>query len=193
MNNNLKSTSILVVEDKKLIREHLTTVLKKRFPYIKIYHAQDAKDALHKFIKNPCDIIILDMRLGKDSMSGIDVFRHLKAGGYKFYTIGVSAFIAEYAFASGHSGIDAFLQKPIENERLFNLIDDVISNQNKSIKSTFKLKLIPITIFLVGVVIAIVTNIISNILPNSIQKYLWLSWPLLIILIIISVILLLKK
>ncbi len=57
----------------------------------------------------------------------------------------------------------------------------------------FKKYIAPILIFLLGIFISIATNVASSALPSSLQPYYWLSWPLLAILTVVSVILLVKQ
>lgn len=56
-----------------------------------------------------------------------------------------------------------------------------------------KNKLLAIVIFILGIIIALVTNIASNTLPVEIKAYLWLSWPLLILLTITAIFLVWKQ
>jgi hypothetical protein len=51
----------------------------------------------------------------------------------------------------------------------------------------------PILLFLLGIIISIATNVASSVLPSSLQPYYWLSWPLLAILTVASIILLVKQ
>lgn len=54
-------------------------------------------------------------------------------------------------------------------------------------------KILPVGIFVVGLALTLVTNVATNILPQAITPYLWLSWPLLIILSLISVFLIWRQ
>jgi len=54
-------------------------------------------------------------------------------------------------------------------------------------------KALPIAIFVIGIALAIVTDIASSILPLTITPYLWLSWPFLALLTIISVFLIWRQ
>jgi len=67
-----------------------------------------------------------------------------------------------------------------------------ITNEDH-IKARRRLKPLPIILFLLGIAIAIVSNIASSILPLTVKPYLWVSWPLLILLTIVSVLLMLKQ
>jgi len=52
---------------------------------------------------------------------------------------------------------------------------------------------IPILSLILGILVAIVSNVASSMWPPAFQPYLWLSWPLLVILTVISIVLLLKQ
>ena len=52
---------------------------------------------------------------------------------------------------------------------------------------------IAVALLIVGVLITLVANIATNSIPKKFGPYLWVSWPLLIVLIIVSILLLLKQ
>jgi hypothetical protein len=54
-------------------------------------------------------------------------------------------------------------------------------------------QLIAIVPFLLGVLIALVTNVASSTLPKEWEPYLWLSWPLLGVLVMLSIFLVLRQ
>jgi hypothetical protein len=54
-------------------------------------------------------------------------------------------------------------------------------------------KPLAITLFILSIVIAIVTNVASDKLPEAWEPHLWLAWPLLVVLVIISILLVLKS
>lgn len=56
-----------------------------------------------------------------------------------------------------------------------------------------KKSVLPILSLILGIIIAIVSNVSSSIWPPALQPYLWLSWPLLVILTGISIVLLVKQ
>ena len=65
------------------------------------------------------------------------------------------------------------------------------SENNK--QRNFKKYILPILLFLLGIIISIVTNVASSALPPSFQPYYWLSWPILAVLTVVSIILLVKQ
>lgn len=52
---------------------------------------------------------------------------------------------------------------------------------------------VAVSSFILGIVISLVSNVATTVLPKVLDPYLWLSWPLLAALIVISVFLLLKQ
>lgn len=54
-------------------------------------------------------------------------------------------------------------------------------------------RIIAALLFLLGVSVALVTNVASNTLPKEWEPYLWLSWPLLLVLVVISLILVFRQ
>jgi hypothetical protein len=74
-----------------------------------------------------------------------------------------------------------------------NMVDDGPNLEVASPQAQPKLKVVPIALFVLGIVVAIVSNIASSVLPSGFVPYLWLSWPLLIMLMIISILLLRRQ
>lgn len=52
---------------------------------------------------------------------------------------------------------------------------------------------VAVALFVLGVLIAVVANVVSSTLPKELGPYLWLSWPVLGILVLVSVVLLPKQ
>jgi hypothetical protein len=63
---------------------------------------------------------------------------------------------------------------------------DYLQDMLSSTTSRQSKRIWAVVIALIGVVIAAVTNLATSIVPNTLLPYLWLSWPLLVILVIIS-------
>jgi len=88
----------------------------------------------------------------------------------------------------------------VRERKLLNFRDGVLSlllpghktKTRRRVKGN-KSKLVAILIFILGVVIALITNIASSTLPESLAPYLWLSWPLLLVLTIISALLMIRQ
>lgn len=69
-------------------------------------------------------------------------------------------------------------------------LNDYVGKKSGKVEQRIsKNPVVPILLFLLGIVIAIVSNVASSIFPLELQPYLWLSWPLLAILVVITIIL----
>jgi len=73
MNNN---KYVFIVEDSVLIANHLFNSLSENTKLLKIGFANNGKDALKEIIRNPPDVVLLD--LGLPDRSGMDVLRKIK-------------------------------------------------------------------------------------------------------------------
>ena len=60
-------------------------------------------------------------------------------------------------------------------------------------KGKAKKFIIPILLLFLGNLIEIFTNVASSILPSAWQSYLWVSWPILVVLIVIYIVLKIKQ
>jgi len=76
--------TILIADDEALTRKTLRDYLERRIE-CKILEAKDGEEALVYLRENPCDVMILDIRMPKKS--GIHVLDELKKLGKKIDTI----------------------------------------------------------------------------------------------------------
>ena len=76
--------TILIADDEALTRKTLRDYLERRIE-CKILEAKDGEEALVYLRENPCDVMILDIRMPKKS--GIHVLDELKQLGKKIDTI----------------------------------------------------------------------------------------------------------
>ena len=110
--SNIKKTaSILVVDDEKSVRHSIANILRTGLPYARVRMARSGKEAIKKFYDEPCDIVLLDMKM--PGMDGITVFKELRKTNYPFRAIVVSAFVFEFERIGKTMGIDSFITKPI--------------------------------------------------------------------------------
>lgn len=96
----------------------------------------------------------------------------------------------EFLYARGRDMVIDMLDMSNVAERL----EDYIGMKNEGSKKRFSKKfLVQILLLLLSTIIAIISNVASSILPLSFQPYLWVSWPLLVILLIIFIIIQTKQ
>ena len=118
MNNitRLKNKTILLVEDEKIIRENIASMLRCFFK--KVYIAVDGFDGLDKYEEHLPDIVMTDLKM--PNMNGFELIEELKKRSASSYTIIVSAHTdTEHLIEAIHTKIDRYLIKPLTEDGLF--------------------------------------------------------------------------
>lgn len=108
--------TILYVEDDIFAQEGLAKTLRRIFDTV--YVANDGEMGLDLFTKHRPDIIITDIQM--PHLSGIDMAKSIKEIDPSIPIIVTTAFNEEQYFLRAiENGIDAFLFKPIDKDKLF--------------------------------------------------------------------------
>lgn len=121
----MKHLNILVVDDSNTNLVLLDAVLSSR--KYKVYTANGAKEAYKYLKENQIDLILLDILMPK--VSGFDILEYLKNNSlYKDIPVIIISAINshETITKSIQLGAEAFLDKPVDVERLIRKIDEVI-------------------------------------------------------------------
>ena len=118
---------VLVVDDDELVRDFLKLHFKNRG--YEVATATDGKVAISLAEREKPDLIILDMNML--GMTGWDTAKELKREGAENATIPIIALTAHKTaddhVAAHEAGCDAFVEKPVEPERLFDTVDRALS------------------------------------------------------------------
>ena len=118
MNNiaRLKNKTILLVEDEKIIRENIASMLRCFFK--EVYIAIDGFDGLDKYEEYLPDIVMTDLKM--PNMNGFELMEELKKRSSTSYTIIVSAHTdTEHLIEAINIKIDRYLIKPLTENELF--------------------------------------------------------------------------
>jgi two-component system response regulator PilR (NtrC family) len=108
-------SSILVVDDERSMREFLEILLRKEGHEVAV--AGDTADALQRAAQGDLDLVITDLRLGRDS--GIDVLRGVKEQSPSTEVVMVTAFATtENAIQAMKLGAYDYVQKPFKVDEL---------------------------------------------------------------------------
>lgn len=119
-----KKLTILLAEDHPINRK-----LVERFLKIKgwdVLVAKDGKEAVQQYNDNKVDLILMDIQMpGVDGYEAAAKIRKLEEGsGKRTPIIAITAHaLASYREKSYSSGMDAYLTKPIDQEKLYRLIN----------------------------------------------------------------------
>lgn len=112
----LKNKTILLVEDERIVRENVASMLKLFFK--EVYTAIDGYDGLDKYENYLPDIIMTDLKM--PNMGGFELLDELEKRACKSYIIIASAYSdTDFLIKAIHSKVDRYLIKPItQNEFL---------------------------------------------------------------------------
>ena len=134
-----RSISVLVVDDEKLY----TTVLKNQLTrndllasHISICEASSGEDALILAIQRKFDIIILDVEMGKNKLSGFDTaLKMRKMGEDATICIHSNRGGSEYYKEAMDKGADLFISKTMPREHFLRMIYGVFGDPHKLLSS----------------------------------------------------------
>lgn len=126
MSQECKELIILVVEDEIKTRESLINVLSERFS--KVIGAQNGDEGLKKFKKFKPDLVITDIAM--PIMDGLDMAREIKEISDDVPIVVLSAYSEkERLLRSIDIGIDKYLIKPVDIEKLFKVLDCLVGEK----------------------------------------------------------------
>lgn len=119
-----KDYTVLYAEDDETVAASMNNILKTLFR--KVYYAVNGKEGLEIFLKNKkhIDIIISDIHMPE--MNGLDMTNAIKQDTPSIPVVITTAYSdQEYFIKSIDTGVDKYLIKPIEAEKLFNVLGNI--------------------------------------------------------------------
>jgi len=183
---NLKSITVLFVEDEENIRKALNNAIKDEFKNFIL--ARDGKDGLKKFQKYKPDIVITDILM--PIMDGLEMSKEIKKMSKETPIIVLSAFDEkERLLKAIDVGINKYLIKPIDTEELMDTLhyvgEDLLAlNDLINLGNGFAFdrngrvlikdeKIIALTKKELLFITVLVKNIGSYVLHEELKKYVW--------------------
>ena len=123
--------SILIVEDEKLIREGIKTIVKRSgVPIESILECNNGVSALEILENQKIDVLFTDIRMPK--MDGIELVKRIKGIKHKPLIVAVSGYDDfTYARQLMREGVREYILKPVER----NQIKEVLETLDKEIKA----------------------------------------------------------
>jgi two-component system, OmpR family, response regulator VanR len=133
----LKNKTILLVEDEKIIRENIASMLK--FFFKEVYVAIDGYDGLDKYENYLPDIIMTDLKM--PNMVGFELIKELEKRASTSYTIIVSAHTdTELLIEAINKGVHRYLIKPITEDELFEALEGYLQKIDKLLPQKVELE-----------------------------------------------------
>jgi len=77
-NKILETKNILVIDDDKLICKVIYDIITKKFSSISVETVDNGNEALEKIKSNNYDLIFLDINLGNERASGLEILKKIK-------------------------------------------------------------------------------------------------------------------
>ncbi|MFA9238316.1 MAG: response regulator transcription factor [Candidatus Paceibacteria bacterium] len=135
--DRLKNKTILLVEDEKIIRENIASMLK--FFFKEVYTAIDGYDGLDKYENYLPDIIMTDLKM--PNMGGFELIKELEKRACSSYTIIVSAHTdTELLLEAINKGVNRYLIKPITEDELFEAFNAYFEKLDKTTPQSVELE-----------------------------------------------------
>ena len=112
----LKNKTILLVEDERIIRENIASMLK--FFFKEVYTANDGYDGLDKYEVYLPDIVMTDLKM--PNMGGFELLDEIIKRSSTSYLMIVSAHTdTDLLIKAIHEGIHRYIVKPVTEDELF--------------------------------------------------------------------------
>jgi PAS domain S-box-containing protein len=119
--------TILVAEDEPANFRYMHEILKNTMA--NIIHAKNGKEAIHLCKNNKIDIVLMDIKMPE--MNGFDATQEIKKYRSDLPVIAQTAYAMEdERIKCLASGCDEYLPKPIDQNKLLNLIDCFLNKRN---------------------------------------------------------------
>lgn len=136
----------MLVDDESLITEGLKNIIDwEKLNITVLDTAQNGKQALDKFRKNPVDIVITDINM--PLVNGIDLLSQIKDINENTKFIILSGYEEfNYAKAAISIGVEAYILKPIDEDELTKVLKEIVLKLDEA-KSSKKINLKKDTIF----------------------------------------------
>ena len=122
--------TVLIVEDEKLIRQGLHKMIQRSgVPVEVIMECNNGETALEILKEQSIDVMFTDIRMPK--MDGIELVERMQECEHIPLTVAISGYDDfNYAVAMMHNGVREYLLKPIEREK----ICDILARLNQEIE-----------------------------------------------------------
>jgi len=113
--------SLLYVEDELILRNIYEKFLEKKVTTLQL--AENGEEAYNLYIEHPYDLILTDIKMSV--MNGLDLVQKIRKVNPNARIIIMTAYGESHYFMRAiEYGVKGFLLKPVDNERLFNTIDE---------------------------------------------------------------------
>lgn len=121
-------SKILIVDDNSILRETTRSILKSKFPALRVFEATDGKEAFAQIHHHLPDLILMDIRLPGEN--GLKLTRKIKDLYPRMVVIIFTSYdLPEYRKAALENGAEFFLSKSSRSgRRLTAVVESVLAD-----------------------------------------------------------------
>ena len=160
---------VLIVEDNNISARYLEILLSKIFG-CKVDIAKNGKETFEKVSKNEYDIIFMDQNL--PDTKGTIITEKLRKNGNKSYIVATSAAISDEAqVLFKKSGMDYFLSKPIDEDKIIDIFNKSGKKVKKRARNTKKYSGIKYEVLNTDAIEDLIKIITEAKIKNLLEKY----------------------
>ena len=116
---------VIIVDDEPIVREGLKAIIDwNAYDFIVCDEASDGEEGYVKIMKHNPDLVIMDIKMPE--MTGIELTEKLVANGYSGKIIILSGYSDfTYAQSALRLGVVSYLLKPVEEQELITIVEEV--------------------------------------------------------------------
>lgn len=117
---------VIIVEDEEAARDHLSLIIKRKFPdFVILGEAENGQDCLKMINREKPHIILTDIRM--PVMDGLELVERVSETYPEIRTLIISGYEDfEYARQAFRSGVEDYLLKPVKIEKLKEILDKFV-------------------------------------------------------------------
>lgn len=128
---------ILIVDDEKIERRGIKSLLKKLNIELEIHETSNGKEALEYLLENEIDILFTDIKM--PFMDGIELIENVKNNNLDIKIVIFSGYEEfEYAKFATKMGVQDYILKPVNPKEFEATVLKIINNLNLEVKEFFK-------------------------------------------------------
>jgi two-component system invasion response regulator UvrY len=120
---------ILIADDHAIVRQGITTILKKQYPFAEVSDVADSVDLLKKLMKDKWDLVISDISMPPGNC-GIENIKQIKQVAPGTPVVILSMFpVDQYAVRAIRAGASGYLTKDTVPENLIVAVNQVLAGK----------------------------------------------------------------
>lgn len=129
---------IMVVDDEWFARKALVKTIESWNPDARVIDVENSLDALDYMVKSAPDIVFTDIRMPE--MDGLQLCEYIRNNRIDSHIVIVSGYSEfEYAQKAIQYGVNDYLLKPVNDEKVFAILNEIVQNRKLRLMKQYEL------------------------------------------------------